>query len=52
MNARRFSTLLLLGSIAGILMIASGALDVRVQLKHNNAGAFDLFRGDDEEKES
>jgi serine protease Do len=50
MNARRFSTLLLLGSAAGILVIASGVLDVRIQIEDNAAGALDLFGdGDDEE---
>ena len=48
MRARGFSTTLLLGSVAGILMMASGALDVRVSLKDNAARAIDLFRSDDE----
>jgi serine protease Do len=52
MKSRRISTILLVVSIAGILTIAAGALDVRVHLKHNDANAFDLFGSSDDEKKS
>ena len=52
MKARGFSNTLLLASVAGILMMASGALDVRVSLRENAANAIDLFRSDDDPEES
>jgi len=52
MTARRVSTLLLLASIAGILMIASGVLDVRIQVADNSAGALNLFGSDDDEEKA
>jgi serine protease Do len=47
---RRFGTILLLLSVAAALLVASGAIDVRIGWRTNVAEAIDLFGGDDEPK--
>jgi serine protease Do len=49
MNARRIATLVLLGSCTLLLLMASGALDVRVIWRGPDAHAIDLFGGSDDE---
>ena len=51
MRPRGFSTALLLASVAGIVMMATGALDVRVSLRENAANAIDLFNSDEDSKD-
>jgi serine protease Do len=50
MTARGFTSALLLGSITLLVLIATGALDVQVHWRQNEAHALDLFGSDDEEE--
>jgi len=52
MNARRLASALLLGSVALLALVVSGALDIQVRWQGNDAHAIDFFgSGDKDEKE-
>ena len=50
MTVRGFTSALLLGSIALLVLVATGTLDVQVRWRQNEAHALDLFGSDDEEE--
>jgi serine protease Do len=48
MTSRRFTSFLVVGCATFVLLVASGALDIRVSWRGNSAQAIDLFGKDDE----